>query len=565
MQRISIYNIILLGMCSCIGTVFCSCSDYLDRETDSYIDKNMTFSSYERTSKYLVSVYNIIPDGLNRMGNGGMFDAATDDAEQALEASNVQKINTGSWNAVSNPDDMWNRLYAGIRMACEFIENADNVNLDTYKNDPSNQTEYQNRLKDIRIWKAEAQFLRAYFHFELLKRYGPIPIVTNSLSINGEYSNTARPSMDECVNFISKECDEAATVLELSPWRDNTALGHATKGAALALKSRLLLYAASPLYQDWTDISETNLPSNNAKWEIAAKAAKAVIDLGQYSLNPFYTDLFTNNFQCSEFIFMKRYEASSSFESYNFPISYGGRGGTNPSQNLIDAYEMNDGTAFSWDKADHAANPYKNRDARLNATIIVNGSLWKQNTVENWIGGKDGPYITNATKTGYYLKKYANESVNILTGGGALGHTWPIFRLAEIYLNYAEALNECDPGNPNIAEYVNNVRARADQPDLPTGLTQEQMRDRIRQERRVELAFEEHRAWDVRRWKIASSTLGADLKGVNIIQEVGGTYRYTPNIVEQRIFLPKMYWYPIPQSELLKLKTWAQNPGWQNI
>lgn len=553
---------ILLGMCSCIGTIFYSCSDFLDRETDSYIDKNMTFSSYERTSKYLVSIYTIIPDGLDRLGSGGMFDASTDDAEQTLENSNVQKFNTGSWNAVYNPDNMWDRLYHGIRLASEFIENADMVNLDTYKNDPNNQTEYQNRLKDIRIWKAEAQFLRAYFHFELLKRYGPVPIVTTSLSINDKYADTTRPSMEECVNFISKECDNAASVLELTPWRDNTALGHATKGAALALKSRLLLYAASPLYQNWTDTNELNLPSNQSQWEAAAVAAKAVIDLGQYSLNPFYTDLFTNNFQSTEFIFMKRYSADSSFENYNFPISYGGKGGTSPSQNLVDAYEMNDGTTFNWTNANQAANPYANRDARLNATIIVNGSQWKQNTVECWTGGKDGAYITNATKTGYYLKKYVNETVNILTGGGALGHTWPVFRLAEIYLNYAEALNECDPGNPDIAEYVNAVRSRADQPDLPIGLTQEQMRVRIRQERRIELAFEEHRAWDVRRWKIASSTLGAALKGVSITRGDNGTYHYAPYVVEQRTFQPKMYWYPIPQSELLKLSTWEQNPGW---
>lgn len=561
MQRTLIYNI-LLGVCSCVGSVFCSCSDYLDRETDSYIDKNMTFSSYERTSKYLTSIYTYIPEGLNRMSSGGMFDASTDDAEQALEGSSVQSFNQGAWNAVYNPDDMWNRLYAGIRMANEFIENADNVNLDTHKNDPNNQTEYQNRLKDIKIWKAEAQFLRAYFHFELLKRYGPVPIVTTSLSINGDYSNTPRPSMDECVDFIAKECDEAALVLELTPWRDNTAMGHATKGAALALKSRLLLYAASPLYLDWSNTSESSLPSNKAKWEAAAKAAKAVIDLRQYRLNPFYADLFTNNFQSTEFIFMKRYTASSSFEAYNFPISLGGKGGTNPSQNLIDAYEMNDGSAFSWANATQAADPYKNRDVRLAATVIVNGSQWKQTTVESWTGGKDGAYITNATKTGYYLKKYSNESVNILTGGGALGHTWPIFRLAEIYLNYAEALNEYDPSNPDIAEYINTVRARADQPDLPEGLSQEQMREKIRQERRVELAFEEHRAWDVRRWKVASATLGANLRAVNITKNDDGTYTYAPYNLEQRNFQPKMYWYPIPQSELLKMRGWQQNPDW---
>ena len=175
-------------------------------------------------------------------------------------------------------------------------------------------------------------------------------------------------------------------------------------------------------------------------------------------------------------------------------------------------------------------------------------------------------YKTNATKTGYYLRKFLNGEVNVQTGGGALGHTWPIFRLAEIYLNYAEALNESDPGNPDIAHYINELRQRADLPDLPTGLTQADMRERIRRERRVELAFEEHRAWDVRRWKIASSTLGIPLRGVRITKNTSAgaanTYNYEPYTVEPRVFLSKMYWYPIPESELLKLKSWKQNSGW---
>ena len=563
MRKSLLYKSFYIIVFCCFLSLF-SCHDYLDRETDSYINKEMTFKSYERASRYLVSIYTIIPDGLNRFSNGGMFAGATDDGEQALESSNIQLFNTGSWNSINNPDDLWNRMYAGIRMASEFMENADQINLDAYKIDPANQTEYNNRLKDIKIWKAEALFLRAYFHFELLKRYGPIPIVTSPLSINDNYENLNRPSMDECIDFISKECDEAANILEVTPWRDITALGHATKGAALALKSRVLLYTASPLYLDWENISENSKPSNKLKWETAAKAAKAVIDLDQYSLQPSYKDLFANNFQSREFIFMRRYPANMSYESFNFPASYGGKGGLNPSQNLIDAYEMKDGTFFDWSNLSQASQPYKNRDARLEATIITNGMIWQQKKVETWFNGKDGKHNANATKTGYYLKKHTNESVNILTEGGALGHTWPIFRLSEIYLNYAEALNEYDPNNPGIREYVNYVRMRAGQPDLPVGLSQSEMRTRIQNERRVEFAFEEHRAWDVRRWKIASSTLGSDLKGVQVTKkdEMNDSYEYVPYVVESRVFEPKMYWYPIPQSEKLKLKSWNQNPGW---
>ncbi len=498
------------------GLLLSSYSDYLDRESDSYIDKKMTFTSYERTGKYLVNIYTLMPEGLARMAGGAMYDAATDDGEHAVESADVQQFNTGSWNAVSNPDDLWNRYYSGIRMASEFIENADKVDLDRYRLDPNSQPEYQNRMKDIRMWKAEARFLRAYFHFELLKRFGPIPLVSTVLSINEDYSRQPRPTMDECVDFIAQECDTAAAILELTPWRDEASLGRATKGAALALKSRLLLYAASPLYLKWEDTSEGNKPSDIGKWSAAAKAAKAVINLGQYTLHPGYGDLFKNAFRSNEYILMRRYGADAAFEVGNFPVSYGGKGGMNPSQNLADAYEMKDGSAFDWDNGKAKAHPYLNRDERMAATLVLNDSLWKGSKVETWNGGKDGKYKTNATRTGYYLKKFINPEVNVQSGGGAVGHTWPIFRLAEIYLNYAEALNECEPGNPDILTYLNAVRKRAHQPDVTQGLSQERMRSYIHNERRVELAFEEQRAWDVRRWKVGSTTLGADLTGMDI-------------------------------------------------
>jgi putative outer membrane protein, probably involved in nutrient binding len=152
--------------------------------------------------------------------------------------------------------------------------------------------------------------------------------------------------------------------------------------------------------------------------------------------------------------------------------------------------------------------------------------------------------------------------VNIQTGGSSSGHVVPLFRLAEIYLNYAEALNEYDPTNPDIAVYLNKIRNRASLPNVPSGLSQEQMRKVIQHERRIELAFEEHRFWDVRRWKIASSTLGAPVKGIQIARKPTGGFTYQPVEVEQRVFQPKMYWYPIPQSELLKLTKWEQNNGW---
>lgn len=548
-----------------VGSAFtlCSCNDFLDREEDSFIDKTATFDSYNRTKQYLTYAYSLLPEGLNRFSGDALLGAATDDACFAIESSNIQQFNNGSWNALSNPDNVWDRYFAGIAKCCTLLENSNHVNLDISRLDPAKRVEYENNLKDIRMWRAEAHFLRAYFNFELLKRYGPIPIIKSTLDINKDYSDTPRPTMKEVVEFIANDCDMAADSLELTPWRNmNDAFGRATKGAALALKSRLLLYAASPLYVDFGDIDEANKPSDATLWKAAADAAKAVIDLNQYELAPAYDDLFKNDFQNKEYIFVRRYPSNSDFEKSNFPVSYGGKGGTNPSQNLIDDYEMLDGTAFDWNDPVKAAHPFENRDERLLATVLMNGVLFKGKRVATYPGGADAMPNPNATKTGYYLRKFLNENVNIQTGGGSDGHVVPLFRLAEIYLNYAEALNEYDPTNPDIAVYLNKIRERVSLPDVPSGLTQEQMRTLIHHERRVELAFEEHRFWDVRRWKVASSTLGAPVKGVKITQDDAGNFTYLPVQVEQRVFQPKMYWYPIPQSEVLKLHHWEQNKGW---
>lgn len=556
------FSYIYISAAISIAFTLSSCNSFLDREEDSFIDKTATFDSYNRTKQYLTYAYSLLPEGLNRFSREALLASATDDAEFAIESAEIQQFNNGSWNALNNPDDVWNRYYSGISKCCTLLENTNHVNLDISRLDPDKQVEYANSLKDIRMWRAEARFLRAYFHFELLKRYGPIPIVTSTLSINGNYENTPRPTMKEVVDFIAKECDIAADTLELTPWRNvNDAFGRATKGAALALKSRLLLYAASPLYVDFGDTNEANKPTDVALWKLAADAAKAVIDLNQYELASSYADLFKNDFQNKEYIFVRRYAANSDFEKSNFPVSFGGKGGTNPSQNLVDDYEMLDGTPFDWNDPAKAAQPFENRDARLGATILMNMAPFKGKKVATYPEGADASPNPNATKTGYYLRKFLNEDVNIQTGGSSGGHVVPLFRLAEIYLNYVEALNECDPTNPDIALYLNKVRNRASLPNV-SALSQEQMRAVIQHERRVELAFEEHRSWDVRRWKIASSTLGAPLMGVQIERKPLGGYTYMPVKVEQRVFQPKMYWYPIPQSEVLKLKQWKQNNGW---
>ncbi len=560
----------LLFVAFVIGLSSC---ENLDRELITDITPQQATKSYDYSLYRIASIYTDIPAGYLQI-DGAMTASATDEAEHTLETSNVQKLNNGSWNAIDNPDNLWANFYRGIRKANQFLVSSDSINLDQYKLDPtpSAQTVYKTRLADIQRWKYEARFLRAYFYFELTKRYGGVPIISRIYSVDNDFQATRRNTLAECIQYITAECDSAAKNLPVT--YSATDLGRATKGAALALKSRVLLYAASDLFNtpSWAGgYSNPELIAlsgdRQARWKAAADAAKAVIDLAGtgYALNSNYRNLFiTNSYTLPEIILARRNGSSNTFEIANYPIGYDlGNSGTTPSQNLVDSYEMTDGTKFSWNNPVQAANPYANRDPRLGLNIILNNTTYKGRPLEAWAGGRDGKGIVNATKTGYYLKKYVNENQNLLTNTTSV-QSWNLIRLAEIYLNYAEALNEAAPGSADAKTYVDRVRARAGvaMPPLPAGLSQAELRERIRNERRVELAFEDHRGWDVRRWMQGPQYLGAPLMGVDITKNADGTFTYKPIAVENRVFEPKMYLYPIPQGELNVSKGLIQNPGW---
>lgn len=557
-------------MAAIIGLSSC---ENLDREIITDLTPKQVSTSYDYTLYRITSIYTDIPAGYLQI-DGAMTASATDEAEHTLETSNVQKFNNGSWNAIDNPENLWGNFYRGIRKANQFLVSADSVNLDQYRLDPapSAQAIFKNRSADIQRWKYEARFLRAYFYFELVKRYGGVPLVTQIYSVEDNFQPTKRNTLAECMQYITAECDSAASKLPVT--YAATDLGRATKGAALALKSRALLYAASDLFNmpSWaTGYANNELIAltgdRQARWKAAADAAKAVIDLAGtgYALSTNYRNLFiTNSYTQPEVIFPRRNSSSNDFEKANYPTGYDlGNSGTTPSQNLVDAYEMSNGTKFDWTNPVQAANPYANRDPRLGLNVILNNTSYKGRNVEAWAGGRDGKGVVNATKTGYYLKKYVNENLNLLLGNTSV-YSWNLFRLPEIYLNYAEALNEAAPGNADIKAYVDRVRTRTGvaMPVLPAGLSQAEMRERIRNERRVELAFEDHRGWDVRRWLQGPQYLGAPLMGVDIMKNADGTFLYKPVLVENRVFEPRMYLYPIPQGELNASKALIQNPGW---
>jgi hypothetical protein len=569
-------KIYILGV---IALILMNACEDLDREIITTLDETSVNTIYSYTMNRATAMYTSLPKGFEEI-DGAMMASAGDESEFTLETSDVQWFNAGSWNPLVNPDNVWAKYFKAIRNVNLFLETSDDVDLDAYRLDPtpSQQLIYVNRLAEIKRWKYEGRFLRAFYYFELIKRYGGVPIIKDALNLGDDYSDIQRNTLDACVKFITDECDSAAVQLPVK--YESGDLGRATQGAAMALKAKVLLFAASDLWNDpsWAagyghpELISLSSGDRNARWKAAADAAKAVIDLPgtTYALDNNYRNLFitSQGFQSMEHILVARGGASNSFEATNYSVGYDkGHSGNTPSGNLVDAYEVkvNATTAvpFDWSNPAHTANPYANRDPRLGLNVVLNNTTYKSRTVELWIGGRDGKGKDLASKTGYYLKKYVDENLNLLTGTQSI-HSWDLIRLADVYLWYAEALNEYNPGNTDIKTYIDKIRTRSgiSMPPVPAGLTQSEMREVIRHERQVELAFEGHRVWDLRRWMLAPTVLGAPLKGVEITQTTPGTFDYSPVNVEDRVFESKMYFYPIPQQELLKMPAWEQNPLW---
>ncbi len=530
--------------------------EFLEYDEISYNRKEDVFEDFNRSKNFLTGIYSRLPTDFNSI-DGAMRSSATDEAEHVWDLSNVQKFNDGSWSAIQPLDNLWDDMYAGIRAANLFLEETEGQEF------PEEQynLDYQEMMEQYRNYPYEARFLRAYFYFELIKRYRNVPLITDVLTPD-EAKEVAQESFDDIVAFIVDECDEIAGYLpaDYANFSSVQETGRATKGAAMALKSRVLLYAASKLHN----------PSNElAAWEVAAIAAKAIIDSAWYSLEPGYGNV-VNNITSQELILGRREGESNGFERRNFPVGFeGGNTGTCPTQNLVNAYEMKEtGLPIEVQGSGYdTLFPYSGRDPRLEQTVILNNSIWKGKVVESFVGGANGQPRANATKTGYYLKKYVVESVNLEPTSTTLRqHTWVLFRYGEVMLNYAEAMNEVY-GPADAATYgmtaldaVNMIRQRAGMPDFPADLNQDDFRKKLRNERRVELAFEDHRFWDIRRWMIGEET--TEILGMRITTNPYGGFAYRQFKLEERVYEERMNLYPIPQSEIYKNPGLEQNTGW---
>ena len=535
-----------------------SCDKFLDTGLDINNTSETVATSRGSIWSFANAFYTPIINGYT-MIDDNLFASASDEAQQTSASSNVIYFNKGIVNSSVNP--LWtyyNNCYEGIRAANFFLDYvADGKGialLELNRNLITDATNYARDVASLNYYIAEAHVARAYYYGQLIKMFGGVPIVEQTQEQSGG-EKVARSSYDRCVDYIVSEIDTWKGKLAKNWNDDNTREGRFTLGAALAIKARVLLYAASPLHNptgDWD------------KWDKAARAAADVIELGTYSLDPDYGAYFrgSNSLSSAESIYIVRRAASNTLEKNNYPIATsGGKSGVCPTENLVAAYELT-GTA-------DPANPYANRDPRLQASIVVNGSTWNGRVIAEAAGETDDMANANASRTGYYLKKFLTDDLN-LTQGATAQHNWVAYRYGEILLNYAEALNEAYGPSSTPAGYpmsakaaLQLVRDRAGA-SLPavTASTVDSFRAAVKHERQVELAFEDHRYWDLLRWKDAMTVLNQPVKGVKITR-TGTDYSYTVVNVADRKFNERNYYLPFMRSEIENSAgTLEQNPGY---
>tara|TARA_R110000796_G_scaffold104102_1_gene213702 strand:- start:43047 stop:44720 length:1674 start_codon:yes stop_codon:yes gene_type:complete len=539
-----------LGSALLCMTLFFSCEkDILNQVPKDSLTEELVWTDPQGATQFVNAIYGNMPSGFDRNYEGwakGLYllDGTTDDGDVSMGWTHSNQLQSGDFLPSNVPwGETWADYYALIRKANSALENLDRLDDEALRNN----------------LKGEAYFLRGFMYHELLRLYGikseggeptGVPLIDRSLTLEDDFE-IPRASYAEIVDFIVSDLDKAAALL---PSKNNTEAGRATVGAANSLKSRVLLYAE--------------------RWAEAASAANLVIGT-DYSLFPDYKTLFlTKNNQ--EIIFAKKFQypdkhhqtnaggtQGAGWDVYNTPNTYkgtsdGGWGGNLPTQNFVDAYDAIDGEPQATSPMFDPTKPFENLDPRFEATVVHDGAMFRGREVELYEGGLEGSPDA-FMNTGYFLRKFHDEDLVIYSQSS--DQDWIFIRYAEVLLNYAEAKNEATGPDQTVYDAINEIRQRAGVPDLITGLGQSEMRDKIRNERRIELAFEEHRFFDIRRWGIAESLLNGPLYGMEIEKD-GDNYTYTKFPFETRSFPSKLYVLPIPQNEIDKNPAAKQILGW---
>ncbi|HLR24568.1 MAG TPA: RagB/SusD family nutrient uptake outer membrane protein [Fodinibius sp.] len=531
-----------------VSTIFISsCDDNflggkpLDQVSDSDIWQDISM-----TQTFVDNIYGNMRTGHE---DNMSFSVSADESYQ-WEDVGAQIIQRGDVTPsdLGQLDWTWEHYYEIIAGCNRFTSK---VTADVRENLAAQDQEQLNRMT------GEIKTLRAFAYHRLSSLFGGVPLIITSFSLNDDFK-VERSSYEEVVDFIVSELDEASNILPVS--YSDSERGRITKGAALAIKSRVLLYAASSLHNPNGDVT---------KWQVASDAAKDVINLDQYSLYPDYGELFTeegnfNNESIWELVINNESWQQFALERNLFPNGSGGWAVTVPTQNQVDAYETKNGLLPKDDPSYNPQNPWVNRDPRFYDTILYNGAPWRDRTIEVFRpGGADSPDGArdphNASRTGYYTKKFVDEN-----WAGSMGESsspnWMMIRYAEILLNYAEA--QFHLGNEGIArEYVNMVRSRpsVDMPDVTESGSA--LLDRIKNERRVEFYLEEHRFFDVRRWTEQFASTDS-IRRVQVMVESDGETTISYSGIQSWKLPEHTYLLPIPQDEILSNPALNQNPGY---
>ena len=582
-------------------------NDFLDQVPDDRLTFDETFSRRSTVDQYLANIYSQVPSEFAQRfttnENSGPWTGASDDAEYVWSFHFGNFLNIGDWNPTSaEVSNLWSAFYQGIRSASTLIANIENCEDCT----PIIESQYI----------AEARILRAFFYYNLMRSYGPVLLLPNTvIAPDADISELGleRNTLQEVVDYIVVEMDEAGAALENTSFRGTNA-GRMSTPLAMVIKQKALLLLASPLFNGNTDYAglvneagENLIPQNNdvQRWKLAADAAKVFID--KYvpstfrlyrelnedgSLNPY---LSTRNVVVEDFnseIIFARPAGNTDYHYEVTPYHLGspaevrGAGGLAATQEMVDAFFTSNGRSIDDPLANYTAegfsdfqapydvtarqtfNPWTNREPRFYTGITYNGSLWLNRDfgdiiTKTWFEGNSGRRVgtNDYSPTGYIVRK------KMILGDWRNGdRSQPMIRLAEVFLDYAEALNEYDPGNADILTYVNLIRERAGIPEYgsaeleaPTG--QDGMRNAIWKERRVEFFVENIRYFDARRWKIAEDVFAGPMHGMDINATEEENF-YNEVVFENRVFRPQDYLWPIPQGEIIANPALVQNPGW---
>lgn len=575
------------------GLSLTACSDYLDKEYDASLSEEKVFNNANDTRGFLANIYTNLPDGLAPLTDdqftGASRDCMTDNAVTSWGLHYYTKIAADGYTASDHPLlGQWNVNLYGIRKCNQFIKNAKSAVIGNAATSDDN-----NHLYDR--YMAEARLLRAIYHFDLICWFGACPIITEVFEVTSDM-NISRTPAAEALQWVADECDAIIASGALPFYYANQASnwGRVSAATAYALKCRALLYKASPL---------NNTAGNNAWWKDAADAAKDLMTANDNAGKPYrlytsaehptenvYYESIADARWNPEIILARSIWSTNQVEKVFLPVGFTGAfsaaGRTNPTQNFVDCFEMADGKKIG----DVGSNyndqkPFDGRDPRLAQLVFYHGMTWgradqseqRQLDMSSNEGapGEDYSSSMGGTYTGYYLKKWVNNiSCKI---GETYNHSWPIFRWTEVLLNAAEACCEADDLISAFG-YINQIRDRAGMPQY-SGLTKDELRDRIRNERRIELSFEDHRMWDLRRWKAyEGATKNASYDITNSASQLLTLYGVTitgtktapvftyglAETVNSRTFIsPKNYLFPIPNNDVKRAPNLGQNPGWE--